>query len=316
MVDRVNYLVSNSIAPSTANLYRRAWSLFRTCMILLNISYIGLQDLPLSENRILLFIGYLDLEGYAPSTITTYLSALSYVHKLKGLSDPISSFVVQKALLGSIKLRSSFDTRLPITIGILNRLVNAVNTTISGAYYIALFKSMYLISFFALMRVGEVTKDSKGEVALNVNQVTIFDNYATITIRKFKHNSSQQPFDLILVRQQDINICPINALINYLRLRGLSDGPLFSLPNLEPISREFFLKNLNLNLRFCGLDTKVFKSHSFRIGGASYYAELGLSDGQIRLIGRWRSNAFLKYIRCQRVRLAISEPISHHISEL
>ncbi|KAK6195007.1 hypothetical protein SNE40_000528 [Patella caerulea] len=38
-------------------------------------------------------------------------------------------------------------------------------------------------------------------------------------------------------------------------------------------------------------------THSFRIGGASLAAHNGLSDSQIRQLGRWRSDAFRKYIR-------------------
>ena len=37
--------------------------------------------------------------------------------------------------------------------------------------------------------------------------------------------------------------------------------------------------------------------HSFRIGAASFAAEQGLSDAQIRVLGCWKSNAFHKYIR-------------------
>ena len=39
------------------------------------------------------------------------------------------------------------------------------------------------------------------------------------------------------------------------------------------------------------------KGHSFRIGAASFAADKGLSDAQVRALGRWKSNTFLKYIR-------------------
>ena len=40
-----------------------------------------------------------------------------------------------------------------------------------------------------------------------------------------------------------------------------------------------------------------YKGHSFRIGAATFAAECGFSDAQIRLMGRWQSDAFRKYIR-------------------
>ncbi len=39
------------------------------------------------------------------------------------------------------------------------------------------------------------------------------------------------------------------------------------------------------------------KGHSFRIGAATFAAERGFSDAQIRSMGRWQSDAFRKYIR-------------------
>ena len=45
------------------------------------------------------------------------------------------------------------------------------------------------------------------------------------------------------------------------------------------------------------LDPTKYKEHSFRIEAATLAAESGFSDAQIRLLGRWRSNAFRKYIR-------------------
>ena len=50
-------------------------------------------------------------------------------------------------------------------------------------------------------------------------------------------------------------------------------------------------------LSFCGLDTARYKSHSFRIGAAFDAALRGFSDAQIRLMVRWRSDAFRQNIR-------------------
>ena len=52
-------------------------------------------------------------------------------------------------------------------------------------------------------------------------------------------------------------------------------------------------------LAYCGLDTSRYKSHSFRIGGACHAADRGYSDGQIRALGRWKSDAFKVYLRSE-----------------
>ena len=306
MVERINQLIKTSLAPSTHNSYARAWELYRLCAKELKIEYDDLNSIPLSVENVLLYIGFLSLKGYAPTTILTYTSALSFVHKLKGVTDPTASFVVQKAISGALKLHDSVDSRLPITTIILEKFIMALNNTVDNPYLRKLFKAMYSVSFFALMRVGEITSNSSGLVSLKLDQIQFKEDYVLMSIKHFKHNACRQPFELVLTKQKSSVICPVEALKDYLLVRGDSDGPLFCMPNLDPISREMFTKYLKINLSYCGLNTDLYKSHSLRIGGATYYAELGLSDEQIRLIGRWKSNAFKKYIRSKRILLAIS----------
>jgi hypothetical protein len=61
--------------------------------------------------------------------------------------------------------------------------------------------------------------------------------------------------------------------------------------------RREFDQILRSVLTFCGFDSQRFKGHSFRIGASSEAARSGKSDAQIRLLGRWSSDAFRKYIR-------------------
>lgn len=65
------------------------------------------------------------------------------------------------------------------------------------------------------------------------------------------------------------------------------------------LCQDLFFQKLSICIKYCGLDPSRYKGHSFRIGAASHAAEGGMSDAQIRTLGRWKSNAFLKYIRIQ-----------------
>ena len=49
-------------------------------------------------------------------------------------------------------------------------------------------------------------------------------------------------------------------------------------------------------IRLCNLDPSRYKGHSFRIA-ATYAIEQGVSDDKIKHLGRWKSDAFKKYIR-------------------
>jgi hypothetical protein len=57
-----------------------------------------------------------------------------------------------------------------------------------------------------------------------------------------------------------------------------------------------FVRMLEKSLSHIGLSGGCYKSHSFRIGSYCHAMEQGKSETQIRLLGRWHSNAFLRYI--------------------
>ena len=85
--------------------------------------------------------------------------------------------------------------------------------------------------------------------------------------------------------------------MDYVNLRGTNAGALFLAQDGKPVTREVFAAQLSDAVRLSGLDLTRYKGHSFRIGAASYAAARGMSDSQIRILGRWKSNAFHKYIR-------------------
>ena len=89
----------------------------------------------------------------------------------------------------------------------------------------------------------------------------------------------------------------MQTILDYLVVRGIENGPLFIDSEGVPVLRTVFSKLLGTSLKICNLDPNRYKGHSFRIGAATYAAQQGLSDSKIRLLGRWKSDAFKKYIR-------------------
>ena len=83
----------------------------------------------------------------------------------------------------------------------------------------------------------------------------------------------------------------------YFSFRGLFDGPLFCTIDGLPIQRKLFDEILATVLHHFGIDSTKHKGRSFRIGVATFAAESGFSDAQIRAMGCWKSDAFKKYIR-------------------
>ena len=98
------------------------------------------------------------------------------------------------------------------------------------------------------------------------------------------------------MHRQSNGVCPVLCLLEYLEQCNYAGDPLFRLHTGEPVPRSAFSRFLSSAIKECGLDPAFYKGHSFRIGAASHAAALGYTDAQIRLLGRWKSNAFHKYI--------------------
>ena len=152
----MNLLLASSMAPSTRATYKRAWQLFTQCMFSLHIVFWGISSLPLPINHILMFIGFMHLNGYAPSTMITYVSALGYVHRITLNVDPTNNCLVQKLLAAAVKLNPRTDSRLPITQTILFRLVRALDHTTASPYIRVLLRAMYNVAFYS--KYGKVIK--------------------------------------------------------------------------------------------------------------------------------------------------------------
>lgn len=254
-------------------------------------------QLPLSSFQVANFIAYLHNLEFASATICTYVSAISYVHKLSQGSDPTNNFIVQKALAGVQRLSPKGDKRLPITTTLLLQLLNAVDNISKSGYEQYLLKAMFLTSFFGFFRVGEITSDFASNSLILFNQLHLSKNRAMILLTRFKHNATSRQFEVVMDKKDNKLLCPVRGLSNYILVRGQSDGPLFRFVHGKPIARSYYCKQLQLCLKFAGLNPAFYKTHSFRIGAASYAASLGLSDSEIRLLGRWSSDAFKTYIR-------------------
>ena len=279
--------------------YQRVWSHFK---LFLSTVLHQPPSLPILHLQLVLYIASLAKDGYSPATITSYMSALSFLHKLHHLPDPTTSFVVTKMLKGYRKLAPPPSVRLPITLIILQQLLNALPFILHSAYEIALYKSMYSLAFYACLRIGEITsKSSLLDHNLQLSDVQ-FISYRNqwqhdilITFRSFKHSTPHKIHQLQVQDSQPIK--PVSLLSAFLKHRGPKHGPLFMWQDSHPVSYNQFVSTLRDALRFTGHSTTDYTSHSFRIGRATLAMEQGFSDLQIMKLGRWSSSAHLKYLR-------------------
>ena len=127
----------------------------------------------------------------------TYISALSFPHRLAGWPDPTKPEMVKFALRGYTKSYPSHDPRLPITLPILERIITACNDLFPVCYQRKLIKAMYAL---ALLEALRATDSKYGE-----------------------SNDSSENSDFLLLRQKD----PFGELFSEIYFKSSSELTLF-----------------------------------------------------------------------------------------
>lgn len=181
--------------------------------------------------------------------------------------------------------------RRPITLKLLQNLLKKLTELNLPFYEVLLFQSMFLLAFHFALRISEITSSAHN---LSLAQISINNVQLTIHFSSYKH-SPLYP-DSHSLSGSNSPYCPIKILNQFLAARGNSPGPLFLIKG-KAVSRPLFCSKLKIVLDLVGEQNAHFSSHSFRIGAATHWANEGKSDLQIRRLGRWRSDAMLRYIR-------------------
>ena len=236
-------LLGSALTAGSKKSYQRAWLSFQ---IFYDRFYgPSTPQLPLSSPQLALFISYLSAKKLAPSTITCYLSAISYVHKIKGYIDPTKSFLVHK-LLTAVSRQRLADLRLPITRPVLHELIKSLQHTTSSAFQRSLYSAMFLLAFYGFFRVGELAAKGVDSAASGPSVLQFKDlkflvqngqpQMIKIIITAFKHNTDRKPFEILIDREDTLPFCPVKSLLQYCTSRGALPGPLFCQQNLAPIT--------------------------------------------------------------------------------
>ena len=189
---------------------------------------------------------------------------------------------------------------MPIVKPMLERLMLTLVHTGTDHYRQHLFQAMFALAFYAFLRIGEITirgNDKHNAHLIEKNPNEMQTGHLELKLISYK-DSQGQPFSLSVMEAQGQGPCPVSAMQAYLQVRGDRPGPLFQYVTGHTVLRNDVNRELGRALQFCDLHPTNFNGHSFRIGPATTAAQLGLSDSQIRTLGRWKSDAFKEHTRC------------------
>ncbi|CAC5419424.1 unnamed protein product [Mytilus coruscus] len=155
-------------AGNTWKSYSRARSVLASFQLL----YTLVKVWPVPVEQLVQFIAYLSLKNLSPATVRLYVGGISFSHKARNLEDTTKNFVVSKMLEGLHRNRPQRDNRAPITLSSLRRITDALHNICTSTYESLLFKSSFILAFFAMLLVSEFTTKNKSDSSTEALQLS------------------------------------------------------------------------------------------------------------------------------------------------
>ena len=189
----VRGILQKSLSPTTWVQYAKVWNDFECfARTVLEIP----ASLPILPFQAIMVFASLHQRGLAASTIHSSGSAIAFLHKIRGMLDPMASFKVAKLLQRLSNDNASQDVRLPITRPILHRMLRALNVMGFSLYKTTLLRALYLAMFHAFLRIREATYKSPASPPIQYSDLAVDTQGAVILLRQFKYSTMLHRVDL------------------------------------------------------------------------------------------------------------------------
>jgi hypothetical protein len=256
------------------------------------------------ERTMSFYVAALHIEKKAFGTCKQYSNAVIRVLRKTGFKIDNSSWsICTSAKKGFKKTRPTQKGKtLPITPQILEVLKPGLDTEESHddrVFWAAICSMVY-----GLFRCSEITVSSDaGNQFPREHDFTPVRGAerqaAHIHLSNSKTDLLSQGVDVPLVAN-DSATCPLRAIEEMKEQSPhpppFPDSPLFRLEDGSPLSAKKFRKRLKALTTARLKDGQKYTGHSCRRGGAQALFDAGVPATQIKIIGRWKSDSFLRYI--------------------
>ena len=141
-------MIGEALSISTKEVYTKVW----IDLFIFMVNQLGMQPvLPIDPEVMVMFAIYKHDSGSCAQTIKQKFSAVSYIHGLHRLLDPCKDDRVLKILKALGKLDVPNDPKKPITVGLLECILEVVDTVVPDAYEACMFRAIMSVMYHACL---------------------------------------------------------------------------------------------------------------------------------------------------------------------
>jgi hypothetical protein len=179
---------------------------------------------------------------------------------------------------------------------------------LEGRHDELMLKSAMFLAFFGCLHAGEICLSDKvvfdSDVHLTCGDIVfhVLERFLVLTLKRSKTDVKNAGV-VIHVGCSGVAVCAFCVLLKYSRHRVdfSPSSPLFVDCFGTILKNSYFQATTRLILAAGGYDCALYSGQSFRAGSATSAADMGFSDWEIKMLGRWRSDAYNIYLRNPKV---------------
>ena len=264
----------------------------------------GYRAVPVEHTVLCRYTAYL-ARRLAHSSIKKYLNIIRLMHIEMGFENPLKeNWFLNSVLKGIGRVKGlSIKRKLPITPQILLRIKLLLNLNNPKD---AVFWAACLVAFFGFFRKSNLFPPNLNNFNPQKHLCrSDFSIHPWGIMIKIKWTKTIQCGERILSTPIPLlkkhPLCPVTAVVNAFNLTryASTEGPAFTIfekDRFVPYSPVKFVAQLRGLLDILGLPSKDYSGHSFRRGAASWAIQNGIPGEIIKILGDWKSDAYLAYL--------------------
>ena len=160
-------MLNQQVRKSTIKTHMNIWRQFNNFVISLDVKP------PTWEARTTLYIAYLIDNGKQSASIKSYVSAIKKLLVLDGYKWKDEEVLLTSLTRACRLINDKVHRRMPIYCSFLEMILFEVERKFSSQHYLeCLYKAIFILSYYGMMRVGEVTDSPHVLKARNVHLAT------------------------------------------------------------------------------------------------------------------------------------------------
>jgi hypothetical protein len=261
--------------------------------------------MPVEITTLCLYVQCLFNSGLTPSTIQNHINGIKVMHLWAGHIFPDSlPFHLRLVLRGIQRLAQHKPKRAkPMTPEILREIHGLLD--MKNPLHVTVW-CLFVMSFFLMARKSNMVANSRvsfqSDKQLCRGDVLVREDCILVNIRWSKTiQFGQRSYTVPLVRIPDDVLCPVAAFKHMVRLTpGKKWGSNFLVWDPDghkmPFTYKQFQHSIKTLVSLTGRNARLYSSHSFRRGGASWAFKCGIRGELIQTHGDWKSLAYLRYL--------------------